>query len=88
MGWTATAAGVSVAVPKGTPVGTYQLTVQGTNQGRTVSTNVSVNVVTDLPTAQAPSLSFIPITRMGSTDIPVRIVLASGHRPVQRDSRL
>jgi hypothetical protein len=49
------------------------MTVQGTNQGRTVSTNVSVNVVVDLPTAKAPSLSFIPITRMGTNDIPVRI---------------
>lgn len=73
MGWTATAASVSVVVPKVTPIGTYQLTVRGTNQGRTVSTNVSVDVVQDLPTANAPSLSFIPISRMGMTDMPVRI---------------
>jgi hypothetical protein len=73
MGWTATGASVSVSVPKGTPPGTYQLTVLGTNQGRHVSTNVSVNVVVDLPTAKAPALSFIPITRMGLADIPVRI---------------
>jgi hypothetical protein len=73
MGWTATAAGISVTVPPGTPIGAYQITVQGTNQGRTVSTNVPVNVVVDLPTAHGPSLSFIPITRMGMTDMPVRI---------------
>ena len=72
MGWTATAAGISLTVPKGTPVGTYQITVRGTNQGRTVSTNVPVSVVVDLPTAKAPSLTFIPGTRMGA-DMPVRI---------------
>jgi subtilisin len=81
MGWTATAAGVSVTVPKDTPIGTYQMTVQGTNQGRTVSTNVSVNVVVDLPTAQAPSLSFILHNQMGMADIPVRITWPAASDP-------
>jgi hypothetical protein len=49
------------------------LTVQGINQGRTVSTNVSVNVVVDLPTAKAPTLTFIQGTRIGTTNTPVRI---------------
>jgi hypothetical protein len=73
MGWTATAAGISVVVPKGTPIGTYQLTVQGTNQGRTVSTNVSVNVVVDMPTAKPPVTSLLPGEKLGPTTLRVRV---------------
>ena len=64
------------------------MTVQGTNQGRTVSTNVSVNVVVDLPTAQAPACHIACSTGWGLTDIPVRDLVAGGHRPVQRDRGL
>ncbi len=81
MGWTATAAGVSVTVPKGTPVGTYQMTVQGTNQGRTVSTNVSVNVTFDLPTAQPPVATFGKGLQMATSTLPTRIAWPAATDP-------
>ena len=86
MGWTATAARVSVTVPKGTPAGHLQIGVRGTNQGRTVVSNLPVTVVNDVPTANAP---FRPSAGRhdGARPPPSPRVVAGGHRPVQPDRR-
>ena len=54
IGWNATAARLTVTVPKGTPAGSYSIGVRGTNQGRNVVLNLPVTVVSDDPTATIP----------------------------------
>ena len=55
LGWTATAATLTVTVPPSTPEGFYDITVTGTNQGRTASAVARVVVASDTPTAFPPS---------------------------------
>lgn len=54
IGWTATAARLTVTVPKGTPAGSYAIGVRATNQGRSALLNLPITVVNDDPTATLP----------------------------------
>ena len=74
MGWTATAARVSVTVPKGTPPGSYTIGVRGMNQGRTVVLNLPVTVVNDVPTANVPFSAIQLGGTMGHTAANVRVL--------------
>jgi predicted phage tail protein len=81
MGWTATAARLTVTVPKGTPAGSYAIGVMGTNQGRSAQANLPVTVVEDLPTAHVPYSAIQVGATMGQTAANVRVLWASATDP-------
>ena len=81
MGWTATAARVTVTVPKGTPPGSYTIGVRGTNQGRTVVLNLPVTVVNDVPTANLPYGAIQVGVTMGHSAANVRVLWPAATDP-------
>ena len=80
IGWTATAATLTVNVPAGVAEGRYDLRVTGTNQGRTDYINVPVTVAVDAPTAAAPVGYVTYGVKLGST-VPVRVAWPAATDP-------
>lgn len=80
IGWTATAASMTVTVPAGVAEGRYDLRVVATNQGRADYINVPVTVAVDAPTAGAPVGYLTYGVQLGST-VQVRVAWPAATDP-------
>jgi subtilisin len=73
LGWTANATTLRLTLPNPTRAGTYHVDVFASNQGRVLSSRATVVVENDLPTANAPTVSFPARAKTGTGSVPATI---------------
>ena len=81
IGFTGTAAVLTLSIPSGTTVGTYHFTVVGTDHGTTHSAGGTVTITRDNPTASAPRTDASPKTTLGIGTIYTRLTWPAATDP-------